>query len=158
MENTTQQKTKTREEIREEVRALSKKADDFSKKQLDLLPDFVSTEQEVSLETIKFNTADPEKSYTLFYTGEKLLKDHLPKGIQNKALRDFIREEKNIFLNRGKKKNKKGIRFSDSRQSYIDPFLEESINIILNWIKTGANPLDLYDLYRAANVKYGFDK
>src|SRR5690606_17013547 len=54
---------------------------------------------------------DPEEKYNVYYKGiERLLKKFLPQGEKYKTAREIIREEKKIFLTRGKKLNKKGIR------------------------------------------------
>lgn len=46
---------------------------------------------------------DPEQKHKVYYAGiEKLLKRVLPKGDRYKLVREYIREDKNIFLNRGK--------------------------------------------------------
>lgn len=147
-------KGKSREEIREEIKKFVEETDNIAQKQLDLF----SKEEDASFDvsSIKLNAADPEASYRLYYTIQKILKQNLPTGKANKKLRDYILEEKTIFLNRGKKKDSKGIRGSDSRMTYIDPFLEEALQIIISWLSSGANPLDLYDLFNKKNKEYGF--
>src|SRR5690554_5580148 len=60
---------------------------------------------------------NPEEKYQLYYNGiRKLLMDYLPKGKDYKQLRGIIYDEKNVFLNLGKKKSdNNGIRKSDGR-------------------------------------------
>jgi hypothetical protein len=158
MEDNKKKIKKTSEEIRNEIKELAKKADEQSFSQLSILPKESESDAILDFGKLNLNIADPEKSYRLYYTVEGLLKKHLPKGPDNKALRDFVREEKNIFLNFGKKKDSRGLRHGDSRQTYIDPFLEESLQVVINWVRTGSHPLDLFDAFRAANIKYGFQQ
>src|SRR5690606_1275461 len=48
---------------------------------------------------------NPEEKYNIYYKGiRKLLIDHLPKGEEYKEMRNIIYDEKNIFLNLGKRK------------------------------------------------------
>ncbi len=156
MEESKKKIKKTSEEIRDEIRELAKKADEQAYIQLPITLDFAEDDAKFEFKKLNLNTADPKRSYDLFYGIERLLKAHLPDGKSNKKLRDFVREEKNIFLNIGKKKNSKGLRLGDARQTFIDPFLEEAFQIVVEWVRTGSNPLDLYDAFYAANVKYGF--
>lgn len=156
MEDKKKKVKKTSEEIRNEIKELARKADKQAFSQLSILPDEAESETTFDFGKLNLNIADPEKSHRLYYTVEGLLKKYLPKGPDNKALRDFVREEKNIFLNVGKKKDNKGFRHGDARQTYIDPFLEESLQLVIDWVRKGSNPLDLFDAFHAANIKYGF--
>src|SRR5690606_34007956 len=63
---------------------------------------------------------NPEEKYQLYYNGiRKLLMDFLPKGKDYKQFRGIIYDEKNVFLNLGKRKSdNKGIRKSDGRMTY----------------------------------------
>lgn len=60
---------------------------------------------------------NPQEKYNIYYNGiRKLLMDYLPKGKDFKQVRDIIYDEKNIFLNSGKRKSdNNGIRKSDGR-------------------------------------------
>src|SRR6478609_10950577 len=60
---------------------------------------------------------NPEEKYQLYYKGiRNLLIQYLPKGEMYEDGRQLIYDEKNIFLNRGKKKSDgDGIRGSDGR-------------------------------------------
>ncbi len=85
-----------------------------------------------------------------------MLKDFLPKGKQNEEARRLIYDEKNVLINRGAKKDEKGIRGSDGRMAYLED-LELAIKIVANWI---TNRESYYDLYRAfwdknEGLKYG---
>ena len=78
---------------------------------------------------------DPVEKYQLYYKGlNKLLRDTLPKGKRNEEARRIIYDEKNILINRGAKKDEKGIRGSDGRMAYVDD-LEKAIQIVAEWIQ-----------------------
>lgn len=63
---------------------------------------------------------NPEEKYNIYYKGiRKLLMDYLPKGKEFKEVREIIYDEKNIFLNSGKRKSdNNGIRKSDGRMTF----------------------------------------
>lgn len=89
---------------------------------------------------------DPVEKFQLYYKGlSKLLKDNLPKGKENEEARRIVYDEKNVLINRGAKKDEKGIRGSDGRMAYVED-LEEAIRIVAEWITTKGS---YYDLYRA---------
>lgn len=99
---------------------------------------------------------DPEAKYNLYYkVVNRLLKKHLPKGEENKQVRDFIYEEKNTFLTRGHRKNEQGIRGADGRMSYIAD-INELINIITEWISSKGTIFELYTKIRDLNVSKGY--
>jgi hypothetical protein len=78
---------------------------------------------------------DPEEKYNLYYRGiRKLLLDYLPKGKEFKEARDIIYDEKNIFLNLGKRKsdNSNGLRKSDGRMTF-QPVMNEILDVIVKW-------------------------
>lgn len=87
---------------------------------------------------------DPVQKFQLYYHGlTKLLKDNLPKGKENEDARRIIYDEKNILINRGAKKDEKGIRGSDGRMAYIED-LESAIEIVAEWITQKGSPADLF--------------
>ncbi|MDX8571467.1 hypothetical protein OZ666_07230 [Elizabethkingia sp. HX QKY] len=100
---------------------------------------------------------NPEEKYQLYYNGiRRLLMDFLPKGKDYKQLRDIIYDEKNVFLNLGKKKSdNKGIRKSDGRMTY-QPVMNEILEIIINWVGESQNPFDLYRGFYELNDKHGY--
>lgn len=100
---------------------------------------------------------NPEEKYQLYYNGiRKLLLDFLPKGKEFKQMRDIIYDEKNVFLNLGKKKSdNKGIRKSDGRMTY-QPVMNEILEIIIKWIGESQNPFDLYKDFYELNEKHGY--
>lgn len=100
---------------------------------------------------------NPEEKYQLYYSGiRRLLLDFLPKGKDYKQLRDIIYDEKNIFLNLGKKKSdNNGIRKSDGRMTY-QPVMNEILEIIIKWVGESQNPFVLYRDFYNLNEKYGY--
>lgn len=99
---------------------------------------------------------DPEKKYDIYYNGiEKLLKDNLPKGKDSARARELIREEKCVYLSRGKRKDEKGKRHGDSRMSYIDD-AQEMYKIVLTWASTNGNMVELYNTLRQENINKGY--
>lgn len=99
---------------------------------------------------------DPERKHEIYYKGiEKLLRVTLPKGKQAKKVREIIREEKNIFLNRGKKKDDRGIRGSDARMAYIRD-MEIALQIISDCMLNGGTAAYLYEAFRAKNFELGY--
>lgn len=101
---------------------------------------------------------DPDRKHEVYYKGiEKLLRQFLGgrKDMRTKEAFKILREEKNIFLNRGKRKNEQGIRGSDARMAYITD-MEEALNIIADCILDAATPVDLFMAFRDKNVARGF--
>lgn len=93
---------------------------------------------------------NPVEKFQLYYKGlHKLLKDFLPKGKQHEEARRLIYDEKNVLINRGAKKDVKGIRGSDGRMAYIED-LELALKIVASWITSKGS---YYDLYRAFWMK-----
>ena len=102
------------------------------------------------------NLEDPEKKYDVYYKGiAKLLKAYLPKGKANKTARDYIYEEKNTYLTRGKRINRAGIRGADGRMGYIVD-AEEMLKIIMDWIMSNGTMVELYNQLRDLNVAKGY--
>jgi len=99
---------------------------------------------------------DPEKKYDVYYKGiQKLLKAYLPKGKQNKTARNYIYEEKNTYLTRGKRINRAGIRGADGRMGYtVDA--EEMLKIIMDWIVANGTMVELYNELRDLNLSKGY--
>jgi len=118
----------------------------------------ISSENELKQFILGNIPDDPEEKYNVYYKGvEKLLRKFLPKGKEHSDARKIIREEKKIFLTRGKKLNSKGIRGADSRMAYI-PDMEEIMNMITKWAFENGNTFDLYKLLRDKNLELGYHK
>lgn len=100
---------------------------------------------------------NPEEKYNIYYKGiRKLLMEYLPKGKEHKEIRDIIYDEKNIFLNNGKRKSdNNGIRLSDGRMTF-QTNMNEILEIIVKWISDSQNPFDLYRLFYELNENFGF--
>ncbi len=100
---------------------------------------------------------DPVEKFQLYYNGlTKLLKDNLPKGKENESVRRIIYDEKNILINRGAKKDEKGIRGSDGRMAYVED-LEKAIEIVANWITKKETSAELFMAFWDKNeeLEYG---
>lgn len=100
---------------------------------------------------------NPEEKYNLYYNGiRKLLMDYLPKGKENKQLRDIIYDEKNIFLNLGKRKSdNNGVRKSDGRMTF-QPVMNEILEIIVDWVGKSQNPFVIYREFYELNERHGY--
>lgn len=100
---------------------------------------------------------NPEEKYNLYYKGiRRLLMDYLPKGKEFKEVRDIIYDEKNIFLNLGKRKSdNNGIRKSDGRMTF-QPVMNEILDIIIKWVGESQNPFALYRELYELNEKYNY--
>jgi hypothetical protein len=100
---------------------------------------------------------NPDEKYNLYYRGiRKLLLDHLPKGDDYKEMRDIIYDEKNIFLNLGKRKcDNNGIRKSDGRMTY-QPVMNEILDIVVKWVASSQNPFEIYREFYDLNERHGY--
>ena len=99
---------------------------------------------------------DPDKMYEVYYLGiDKLLDRFLPKGSMYKEQRDMIYEEKNVYLTRGKRKNKNGIRGGDSRMGHPED-ADVILDLVVNWGTTSGNMVELYTQLRDLNVSMGY--
>ncbi len=87
----------------------------------------------------------------------KLLRAYLPKGKANKKARDYVYEEKNTFLTRGKRINIYGIRGADSRMAYVTE-IEELLDIVMNWIVKRGSSSDLFNTLNELNQSKGYGK
>jgi hypothetical protein len=107
-------------------------------------------------ELIDKNIDDPTEKYELYYNGiQKVIKKYLPKGKSFKKYRDIIYDEKNIFLTRGKAKDKNGIRHGDGRMTYNDD-MKEMVDLVANWVMSSQDPIDLYKSLYEINEKYNY--
>jgi hypothetical protein len=99
----------------------------------------------------------PEEKYSIYYKGiRKLLIDHLPKGEDYKQMREIIYDEKNIFLNLGKRKSdNKGVRGSDGRMTF-QPVMNEILDIVIAWVGGSQNAFELFKQFYLLNEKHGY--
>lgn len=152
-----EQKKLEREKRRREVEEILSEANTPTGEQL-VLDELGSVQSQNELKEFALGHIpdDPEEKYKIYYNGiEKLLKAFLPVGDKYKAVREVIREEKKIFLTRGKKLNEKGIRGGDSRMAYIQD-MEEIMNIITKWASESRNYFELYSVLFAKNEELGY--
>ena len=91
----------------------------------------------------------------MYHGLSKLLKDSLPKGKAFEDVRRIIYDEKNILINRGAKKDEKGIRGSDGRMAYLED-LEEAIEVVANWTIGKGTPVELFMAFWDKNEKFGY--
>lgn len=100
---------------------------------------------------------NPDEKYNIYYKGiRNILMQYLPKGDEFKEARQIIYDEKNIFLNSGKKKtDNEGIRGSDGRMSFQSK-MNEMLDLVLQWVSESQNPFTLYNLLYELNEKHGY--
>lgn len=100
---------------------------------------------------------NPEEKYNIYYKGiRNILLQYLPKGLEFKEARDIIYDEKNIFLNSGKKKSdNNGVRGSDGRMTF-QPRMNEMLDIIVKWVSESQNPFNLYHRLYELNENLGY--
>lgn len=100
---------------------------------------------------------NPEEKYNAYYKGiRKVLMNYLPSGKSFKEARDIIYDEKNVFLNLGKKKSdNNGVRGSDGRMTY-QPVMYEIVDLLVYWVAESQNPFRLYNLLYDLNEKHGY--
>ncbi|MDO5655432.1 MAG: hypothetical protein Q4G27_04760 [Flavobacteriaceae bacterium] len=137
---------------------LLQKANEKVGKQLSINSDTGNIEEINELrELIGKEFDNPEEKYRIYYNGiRKLLMDFLPKGKDFKEVRDIIYDEKNIFLNLGKRKSdNNGVRKSDGRMTY-QPVMNEILDIIVQWVGESQNPFDIYRAFYELNEKHGY--
>ena len=152
------EKDKAKDEAkRREIEEIFQNADNKASQQM-VLDSFgnLKSENELKMFALGEIPDDPEKKHRVYYKGiESLLRKFLPQGTRNAAVRKMIREEKKIFLTRGRKLNEKGIRNADSRMGYIND-MEELISTIAEWASNNRNLFELYSRLREKNQKLGY--
>jgi len=136
---------KKRELSKEDIERLEllQKADEVKGEQLSINLDSEITIENQAVKLLGQTIDDPVEKFQLYYHGlSKLLKDNLPKGKENEQVRRIVYDEKNILINRGAKKDERGIRGSDGRMAYIED-LEIAIQIVADWISKKGSPSDI---------------
>lgn len=152
------QKKKDRKLSKEDIERLEllHQADQVTGQQLSINLDSELVTQNQADQLINATIDDPVQKFQLYYNGlNKLLKDNLPKGKENKDIRQFIYDEKNILINRGAVKNEKGIRGSDGRMAYLED-LEVAIKIVADWTRKKGSPVELYQAFWDKNEELGY--
>ena len=149
---------KSREEILADIRGLSEKSEKAAQARQNELFDDLKLDEEVDGLTTTFlkDVADPDASHRLYFGMRNMMVRNLPKGPENKPLRQHIYDEVNLYLNRGKQKDARGIRGSSGQMTYIPTFLEPAFDLVLRWVGAGANPFELYSAFEAKNTEMGY--
>ena len=152
------QKKKERKLSKEDIERLEllQKSDEIKGEQLTIDVDSNITLENQAEKLIGQQIDDPVQKFQLYYKGlNKLLKDNLPKGKENEEVRRIIYDEKNILINRGAKKDEKGIRGSDGRMAYLED-LEIAIQIVADWTRKKGSSTDLYMAFWDKNEELGY--
>jgi hypothetical protein len=150
---------KKRELSKEDTERLEilQKANEVKGEQLSINIDSELTIENQAVKLLGQTIDDPVEKFQLYYHGlTKLLKDNLPKGKENEQVRRIVYDEKNVLINRGAKKDEKGIRGSDGRMAYLED-LEFAIQIVADWISKKGSPSELYMAFWDKNeeLEYG---
>jgi len=120
------------------------RADEVKGEQLSINLDSEIVVENQAIKLLGQRIDDPVEKFQLYYHGlTKLLKDNLPKGKENEQVRRIVYDEKNVLINRGAKKDEKGIRGSDGRMAYVED-LETAIQIVADWISRKGSPSELF--------------
>jgi|SRR5690554_216961 len=149
---------KKRELSKEDIERLEllQKADEVKGEQLSINLDSELTVENQAVKLLGQTIDDPVEKFQLYYHGlSKLLKDNLPKGKENEQVRRIVYDEKNILINRGAKKDERGIRGSDGRMAYIED-LETAIEIVADWISKKGSPSELFMAFWDKNEELGY--
>jgi len=149
---------KKRELSKEDIERLEllQKADEVKGEQLSINLDSEITIENQAVKLLGQTIDDPVEKFQLYYHGlSKLLKDNLPKGKENEQVRRIVYDEKNILINRGAKKDERGIRGSDGRMAYIED-LETAIQIVADWISKKGSPSDIFMAFWDKNEELNY--
>lgn len=135
---------------------LLQKSEEIKGEQLVLnLDSEIATENEAN-KLLGQKIDDPVTKFQLYYNGlNKLLKDTLPKGKDFEEAWKIIYDEKNILINRGAKKDDKGIRGSDGRMAYLED-LEQAIKIVADWASKRGTSAELFIAFWDKNEELGY--
>ncbi len=132
------------------------KADENKGEQLSINLDSELTVENQAVKLLGQKIDDPVEKFQLYYQGlTKLLLDNLPKGKGNEEARRIIYDEKNVLINRGAKKDNKGIRGSDGRMAYTED-LEIAIQIVADWILKKGSHTELFRAFWDKNEELGY--
>lgn len=149
---------KKRELSKEDIERLEllQKADEVKGEQLLINLDSEIIVENQAVKLLGRTIDDPVEKFQLYYHGlSKLLKDNLPKGKENEQVRRIVYDEKNILINRGAKKDEKGIRGSDGRMAYIED-LEIAIQIVADWISKKGSPSEIFMAFWDKNEELNY--
>lgn len=157
MDNKKKKVGKTQEEILAEIAKLTEQSNENASSATDLFLQEQLGDEELEtgydISSLINSTADPEKSHKIYYTVRRVLMQNLP---NDKKIREYIYEQKNIFLTMGKHKKASGTRDGDSRMAYIPHFLETALRLVMDWVIEGSNPADIYNKFYDLNKERGY--
>ncbi|MER0442192.1 hypothetical protein [Emticicia sp. W12TSBA100-4] len=102
---------------------------------------------------------DPEKKHEIYYKGiERLLKRMIPsRNAKFKEIKEFVREEKNIYLTRGKEKGQNGRRNADPRMAYLTD-METVFNTLIDCYSINATPMQIFQEFEKLNIDKNYKK
>jgi len=144
----------TKEDI--ERLEILQKSEEIKGKQLSINIEGELVEENQAEKLLGQKIDDPVQKFQLYYHGlSKLLKSSLPKGKEFEDVRRIVYDEKNILINRGAKKDEKGIRGSDGRMAYIED-LEEAIKIVADWTSKKGTSAELFMAFWDKNEELGY--
>lgn len=149
------QKERLAEQQEMERQELLARADQVKRETFSFTDEGVEQNDEAAQLFIDIHADDPKKKFDAYYKLTSfVLRMNLPKGSDNKRVRDVIYEEKNVFLT-GKRKRKDGTRGADGRMAQL-PVMEELARIVADWANSGASPVEIYNTLRDENTKRGY--
>lgn len=151
-------KPKLEESFIDHVRKLAQKGEKSKSSQqpiFDSLDDEFNESKDVFSDSFLKEIQNPSESHSLYYSTRSTMRKELPHGKQYEELRKVIYEEKNIYINGGKKLNEDGIRGSDGRMAYLHN-LRVTLSVVQEWLRNGGNSWDLYCIFRLLNEKLGY--
>ena len=147
-----------RDDVLEDIRKLQEQAEENRIEGEQLGLEMYSEDEEdedlLSDEALE-GEQDPEEAHELYYSIRRELMQGLPSGPKNKELRQFVYNEKNLYLNRGKEKDEDGIRGSDGRQTYLS-HLSKALAVTRKWRREDGNAMDIYSAFRRMNEEAGY--
>lgn len=147
-----------REDVIEDIRRLQEQAEknrvDGKQLELEMSPEGETDEDALDDNALE-DIQDPQKAYDLYYAIRRELMEGLPSGEENKELRQFVYDEKDLYLNRGKEKDEDGIRGSDGRQALLS-HLTTALTATREWRQRDGNAVDIYKVFEEMNKEAGY--
>lgn len=148
---------KTTEQDRESLELLLKSKEKQGKQLVIDVEKGALTEIDELRQLLNKRAEDPDEKHAIYYNGIRtILMKYLPAGKENKELRQLIYDEKDVFLNRGKKKSDGGgTRGSDGRMTYQE-YMAEILDVVTSWVSESQVPFDLYHMLYELNEKHNY--
>lgn len=139
----------------EELRKILEAAEKFATEQTSLPFQDSNLKDEIDK-----SIQNPKESYNLYYQKiNKLLREYLSpllEGKKNSPHRQLIYDEKNLLLNFGKDKNKRGTRGSCGKMATTEQ-KKMVADLIKNWVLTdGKSSFNLFNILRDKNIELGY--